>query len=55
MEQYKQGEAFVEAIARERGPEGLKALWRGPETLPRPGEIEQPSLWLDRVMPQPRA
>ena len=52
MDQYKQGEAFVEAIARERGKAGLEALWRGPESLPRPGEIERPELWLDRVMPQ---
>jgi coenzyme F420 biosynthesis associated uncharacterized protein len=55
MEQYKQGEAFVEAIARARGTEALRAVWRGPETLPRPEEIAQPSLWLDRVMPESRA
>jgi coenzyme F420 biosynthesis associated uncharacterized protein len=53
MEQYKQGEAFVAAIAEERGPEALRTLWHGPETLPRPDEIAQPSLWLNRVMPRP--
>jgi coenzyme F420 biosynthesis associated uncharacterized protein len=52
MAQYKQGEAFVEAIAQARGKAGLEALWQGPESLPRPGEIESPSLWLDRVMPE---
>jgi coenzyme F420 biosynthesis associated uncharacterized protein len=51
MEQYKQGEKFVAAIAQARGAEALQTLWLGPETLPRPEEIEQPSLWLGRVMP----
>jgi coenzyme F420 biosynthesis associated uncharacterized protein len=53
MEQYRQGEAFVAAIARARGAEALRALWRGPETLPRPEEIDLPSLWVARVLPAP--
>jgi putative hydrolase len=53
MEQYKQGEAFVAAIARARGAEALRTLWRGPETLPRPEEIDQPSRWVARVLPEP--
>lgn len=52
MEQYKQGERFVAAVARARGAEALQTLWRGPETLPRPEEMERPALWLDRVMPR---
>jgi coenzyme F420 biosynthesis associated uncharacterized protein len=51
MEQYKQGEAFVAAIARARGAEALRTLWRSPETLPRPDEIALPSLWVARVLP----
>jgi putative hydrolase len=51
MEQYMQGEAFVAAIARARGAEALRTLWRGPETLPRPDEIDLPSLWVARVLP----
>ncbi len=54
MEQYKQGEAFVAAVARARGPAALTKLWEGPETLPRPDEISSPDLWLDRVMPAPQ-
>ncbi|MGD0861606.1 MAG: zinc-dependent metalloprotease [Candidatus Limnocylindrales bacterium] len=53
MEQYKQGERFVAAIARARGTVALHALWRGPDTLPRPEEMERPSLWLSRVMSEP--
>jgi coenzyme F420 biosynthesis associated uncharacterized protein len=50
MEQYKQGEAFVAAIARERGAEALKSLWLGPETMPLPEEIADPSRWIARVL-----
>ena len=51
MEQYKKGEEFVSAIAGARGAEALRTLWRGPETLPSPEEIDQPASWVTRVMP----
>jgi coenzyme F420 biosynthesis associated uncharacterized protein len=51
MEQYRKGEEFVAAIARARGPSALHALWVGPESLPTPEEIDQPSRWLARVLP----
>ena len=51
MEQYRKGEEFVAAIARSRGAEALHALWLGPENLPSPEEIDLPSRWLARVMP----
>ena len=50
MEQYKKGEAFVRAIAVDRGPAALARLWEGPETLPRDGEIEDPARWMVRVL-----
>ena len=50
MEQYRKGERFVRAIAEARGPAALARLWEGPETLPRPGEIEAPERWLARVL-----
>jgi coenzyme F420 biosynthesis associated uncharacterized protein len=49
LEQYKKGERFVAAIATARGPEALRRLWDGPQTLPRPGEIEAPERWIARV------
>jgi coenzyme F420 biosynthesis associated uncharacterized protein len=52
MEQYRQGEAFVAAVAGARGAEGLRALWRGPETLPSPEEIARPERWIERVLPE---
>ena len=53
MEQYRKGEEFVAAVARARGAEALRTLWLGPHTLPLPEEIDLPSLWLARVMPEP--
>ncbi len=50
MEQYKKGEIFVRAIADARGPAALTRLWEGPETLPRDGEIDDPTRWIARVL-----
>ncbi len=50
LEQYKKGERFVRAIAAGGGPAALRRLRDGPETLPQPGEIDQPHHWLARVM-----
>jgi coenzyme F420 biosynthesis associated uncharacterized protein len=49
MEQYKKGEEFVRAVARAAGPAGLSWLWLGPEQLPKPEEIDEPTRWLRRV------
>ncbi len=51
MEQYRKGEGFVAAVARARGADALRTLWLGPETLPSPEEIDDPSSWVARVMP----
>jgi coenzyme F420 biosynthesis associated uncharacterized protein len=50
LEQYKKGEVFVRAIAEARGPQALVRLWDGPESLPRVGEIDEPSRWIARVL-----
>ena len=50
MEQYRKGERFVAAIARERGPAALRRLWEGPGSLPTPAEIDAPMRWIQRVM-----
>ena len=52
MEQYKSGERFVRAVADGGGAAALRRLWEGPESLPRPDEIAEPSRWLARVMPE---
>jgi coenzyme F420 biosynthesis associated uncharacterized protein len=53
LEQYRRGERFVAAIAVARGPEALRRLWEGPETLPRPDEIGAPERWIARVLDAP--
>jgi coenzyme F420 biosynthesis associated uncharacterized protein len=55
LEQYRKGEHFVRAIADAGGPAALRRLWDGPETLPLHGEIDDPSAWLARVMPEARS
>ena len=50
MEQYKRGEAFVRAIAEARGRAALDRIWASPATLPTPGEIATPSIWIARVL-----
>ena len=42
--------AAVEAIAERAGPAALARLWDGPESLPRPEEIEAPTAWMTRVL-----
>ena len=49
MEQYRKGEAFVAEIERLAGATALRRLWDGPETLPRPEEIERPIEWVRRL------
>jgi coenzyme F420 biosynthesis associated uncharacterized protein len=52
LEQYRKGEHFVRTIAAAAGSSALRRLWDGPESLPRHGEIDDPSKWLARVMPE---
>ena len=53
MEQYRRGEEFVAAIARQAGPAALRRLWDSPETLPRDEELDAPALWVGRVIAAP--
>jgi coenzyme F420 biosynthesis associated uncharacterized protein len=49
MEQYRKGEVFVAAIEGIAGPEALRRLWDGPETLPTPAEMDDPPAWVRRM------
>ena len=53
LEQYAKGEAFVSEIAAAGGSAALNRLWAGPEMLPRPGEIDDPSAWIARTAAAP--
>ncbi len=49
MRQYEVGRRFCDAVVDAGGPETLALAWRGPESLPRMSELEQPAEWIERV------
>ena len=51
MNQYAQGEAFIEAVERVGGPQLLSEAWESPDRLPSLDEIRHPETWINRVAP----
>jgi uncharacterized protein (DUF2342 family) len=49
LRQYELGRRFCDAVVDAGGPQALALAWRGPDALPTPAELEQPSLWIARV------
>jgi coenzyme F420 biosynthesis associated uncharacterized protein len=49
--QYERGKRFCDAIVGKAGIEGLNRVWASPEALPTPGELENPTVWLERTKP----
>lgn len=49
LAQYKQGEAFVNAVANARGVEFVNRVWERPEHLPSMDEIRNPQKWIERM------
>jgi coenzyme F420 biosynthesis associated uncharacterized protein len=49
MNQYAQGEAFIEAVEEVGGKGLLATAWEGPDRLPSLAEIREPSRWIERV------
>lgn len=47
--QYKEGEAFVNAIVDSEGLAFLQRVWEKPENLPSLAEIRAPELWTKRI------
>jgi coenzyme F420 biosynthesis associated uncharacterized protein len=50
ISQYTRGKAFVDHVVGAVGMDRFNTIWSGPETLPRPAEIEDPKRWIDRVL-----
>ena len=50
LSQYTRGKAFVDHVVDRVGMTRFNAVWTGPDTLPRPDEIENPQRWIDRVL-----
>src|SRR3954453_13071273 len=49
MRQYEQGKAFCDAVVEQVGIEGLNAVWRSPEDMPTPAELDDPGAWVRRT------
>ncbi len=49
MEQYRKGEAFINAVCEVGGHDLAKRVWEGPDMLPTLDEINNPQSWIDRV------
>jgi coenzyme F420 biosynthesis associated uncharacterized protein len=49
MEQYRQGERFVDYVVDQRGIGFANRAWQSPEALPTEAEIRDPDLWIQRM------
>ena len=49
LAQYKQGEAFVNAVADAKGVAFINRVWERPEHLPTMAEIRDPQKWMARM------
>jgi coenzyme F420 biosynthesis associated uncharacterized protein len=50
LQQYKRGEAFCRALFDQHGIEILNQVWKGPDQMPRLGELGAPERWYRRVI-----
>lgn len=49
LAQYRDGAAFVRAVRKDVGRDGLNAVWTSADRLPLPQEIADPRAWVRRV------
>ncbi|MDQ0372226.1 zinc-dependent metalloprotease [Cellulomonas humilata] len=49
LAQYRDGAAFVRAVRKDVGLDGLNAVWTSADHLPLPEEIADPRAWVRRV------
>jgi putative hydrolase len=50
LRQYEMGRRFCDAVVDAGGAQALALAWSGPDALPSPAELEEPSLWITRVV-----
>jgi uncharacterized protein (DUF2342 family) len=51
LRQYETGRRFCDAVVDRGGPQALARVWSGPDALPSTAELQEPALWLARVVP----
>ena len=49
LQQYRQGEAFCQAVFEKHGIEALNMAWSGPDKLPSLEELDRPDDWYARA------
>ena len=49
LEQYRVGEAFVDAVVRKRGLDFMNRVWDGPAGVPTLAETRDPAAWIERM------
>ena len=53
MEQYRQGERFIDEIVARRSHDVARRVWEGPTFLPTMEEIRVPERWIERIEAMP--
>ncbi len=51
LEQYRRGERFVAGVYAAGGEAAIARLWEGPASLPTDLEMDEPHLWVARIVP----
>ena len=49
MRQYEQGKKFCDAVVDQVGISGLNVVWRAPDDMPTPAELDDPGAWVART------
>lgn len=49
LQQYKQGQAFVDGVVEKEGLPFLNQVWESPEMLPSIEEVRDPARWIERI------
>ena len=49
LEQYRQGEEFIDAVVEKRGHDYAYRIWDKPEHLPSMAELKDPQSWITRM------
>jgi coenzyme F420 biosynthesis associated uncharacterized protein len=49
LQQYKVGQAFVDAVVEQEGLPFLNRVWEKVENMPSMEEVHKPAVWIDRM------